>query len=48
LGTFTLTKLQRPSPDIGEHTGEVLREFGIDDARVVKLKEKGVVFGDDL
>jgi crotonobetainyl-CoA:carnitine CoA-transferase CaiB-like acyl-CoA transferase len=35
---------ERPSPDIGEHTEEVLQEFGIDDARVRALMERRILF----
>ena len=44
-GQFQLTPatLHRPSPDLGEHTDEVLRELGLDESRVVALKAAGVV-----
>jgi crotonobetainyl-CoA:carnitine CoA-transferase CaiB-like acyl-CoA transferase len=33
-----------PPPVLGEHTEEVLRErLGLDEARVAKLREEGVV-----
>ncbi|KAF9885791.1 hypothetical protein FE257_012373 [Aspergillus nanangensis] len=36
--------IRRPPPLLGEHTHEVLREFvGLDEARILELKEKGVV-----
>jgi len=34
---------RRPAPRIGEHTDEVLREVGYDDARLADLRSKGVV-----
>ena len=36
-------RLRRPAPDLGEHTGEVLRALGIDEARLTTLKEQGIV-----
>jgi len=33
----------RPSPDHGQHTDEVLKEFGVDDTRLGELREAGVV-----
>jgi len=33
----------RRAPDIGEHTDEVLREAGYDDASILKLRESGAV-----
>jgi crotonobetainyl-CoA:carnitine CoA-transferase CaiB-like acyl-CoA transferase len=35
----------RPAPLVGEHTLEVLREFGIADDRIIELAKKRVVFG---
>ena len=32
-----------PSPDRGQHTDEVLLEFGVDDTRLGELREAGVV-----
>ena len=32
-----------PTPDQGEHTDEILKEFGYDDAAISGLHEKGVV-----
>ena len=36
---------ERAVPEIGEHTIEVLREFGIPDPRILELFNKRVVFG---
>ena len=36
---------ERPVPEIGEHTIEVLREFGVSDERIMALFNKRVVFG---
>jgi len=33
----------RPAPLLAQHTEEVLAEFGIDEARVASLREKGIV-----
>jgi crotonobetainyl-CoA:carnitine CoA-transferase CaiB-like acyl-CoA transferase len=33
----------RPPPDLGEHTDEVLRELGLDAARLAELRAKGLV-----
>lgn len=33
----------RPPPDLGEHTDEVLREFGIADDRLKQLKQQGLL-----
>ena len=35
---------ERPSPDIGEHTEEVLREFGIDEQRMADLAKRRIIF----
>jgi formyl-CoA transferase len=32
-----------PGPTLGEHTDEVLREIGLDDARIAELRGRGVV-----
>jgi crotonobetainyl-CoA:carnitine CoA-transferase CaiB-like acyl-CoA transferase len=34
----------RLDPDLGEHSVEVLREFGFDLARIRRLAEAGVIF----
>ena len=39
----TPATLHRPSPDLGEHTDEVLCELGLDEARVLSLRSEGVV-----
>lgn len=39
----TPATLHRPSPDLGEHTDEVLRELGLDESSVVALRAEGVV-----
>ena len=33
------------APELGEHTGEILRRFGLDPARIAELHESGVVAG---
>ena len=35
--------VRSPSPDLGEHTDEVLRDFGIDQGRIDQLRETGVI-----
>lgn len=35
--------LHRSSPGLGEHTDEVLRECGIDDAEITRLRESGII-----
>jgi len=37
------TRLDRSSPEIGEHTGEILTELGFDDAEVASLLASGTV-----
>ena len=32
------------APDVGQHTDEVLRQAGYDDARIEELRQTGVVF----
>ena len=34
----TATGFERPAPTIGEHTDEVLREFGLDDAEIARRR----------
>ncbi len=36
-------KLHRPSPEMGEHTQEVLRELGYDEKEISRLKQEKVV-----
>ena len=36
---------QGPSPTLGQHTDEVLRELGYDDARIDALRAAGVLGG---
>ncbi len=33
----------RPTPGLGQHTGEVLRELGYDDAAIADLRSRKVV-----
>jgi crotonobetainyl-CoA:carnitine CoA-transferase CaiB-like acyl-CoA transferase len=46
---ITLSAVEQPAafhhaaPSLGEHTDEVLREFGYDDAQVQQLREAGVI-----
>jgi formyl-CoA transferase len=35
--------VQGPSPTLGQHTEEVLRELGYDDARIADLQSRGVL-----
>jgi len=37
------TQASRPAPLLGQHTAEVLHEYGFDDARIQSLKEEGAV-----
>jgi formyl-CoA transferase len=41
--TATPPVLRRPPPALGEHTGEVLAELGLDAAQVAALRQAGVV-----
>jgi crotonobetainyl-CoA:carnitine CoA-transferase CaiB-like acyl-CoA transferase len=36
--------VRRPTPWLGQHSAEVLREAGIDDARIAELFDRGVLF----
>ncbi len=36
-------RLRRPAPDLGEHTGEVLRSLGMGEAQFATLKAQGIV-----
>jgi crotonobetainyl-CoA:carnitine CoA-transferase CaiB-like acyl-CoA transferase len=33
----------RPTPDLGQHTAEVLRELGYDDAAIADLRTRAIV-----
>ena len=33
----------RKAPTVGQHTDEVLRELGLDDARIAVLRDQGVL-----
>ena len=35
--------IRRPAPEPGEHTEEILRQFGLEDAEIARLREDGVV-----
>jgi formyl-CoA transferase len=35
--------IRRPAPEAGEHTVELLRRFGLDDAEIASLREGGVI-----
>ena len=39
----TPLEVQRPPAHAGQHTDEVLAEWGFDDARIAKLRETGAV-----
>ncbi|HZP56512.1 MAG TPA: CoA transferase [Dehalococcoidia bacterium] len=41
--TETPLQVQGPSPTLGQHTDEVLREAGLDDARIAELRARGVL-----
>ncbi|MCW5761030.1 MAG: CoA transferase, partial [Phenylobacterium sp.] len=43
----TPVKLTRPTPDIGEHTLEVLRDWGVAPDRIAALVASGAVFVSD-
>ncbi|HLW12088.1 MAG TPA: CoA transferase [Casimicrobiaceae bacterium] len=44
----TPTRVTRPAPMLGEHTRELLREYGYDDAAIDALVADGVVMGSEL
>jgi crotonobetainyl-CoA:carnitine CoA-transferase CaiB-like acyl-CoA transferase len=44
----TPTRITRPAPMLGEHTRELLREYGYDDAEIDALIADGVVMGSEL
>ncbi len=37
------SEIRRPAPEPGEHTNEILREFGLDDAEIARLRGDGVI-----
>jgi formyl-CoA transferase len=37
------TQASRPAPLLGQHTAEVLNEYGFDDARIQALKDEGAI-----
>ena len=39
----TPSKTQLPSPEVGQHTDEVLSEFGYDEAAIAGLRSRGVI-----
>jgi crotonobetainyl-CoA:carnitine CoA-transferase CaiB-like acyl-CoA transferase len=39
----TPSRMRMATPDKGEHTQEVLREFGYDDAAIASLRERKVI-----
>jgi crotonobetainyl-CoA:carnitine CoA-transferase CaiB-like acyl-CoA transferase len=39
----TPARLRRPSPQLGEHTAEILKEIGYGDAEIDALRAQGVV-----
>jgi crotonobetainyl-CoA:carnitine CoA-transferase CaiB-like acyl-CoA transferase len=43
----TPVTFERPTPDIGEHTAEILAEWGIAPERIASLLAAGAVFASD-
>lgn len=41
--TGTPGAIQRPAPLLGQHTDEILRELGYDDAQVIRLREEKMI-----
>jgi crotonobetainyl-CoA:carnitine CoA-transferase CaiB-like acyl-CoA transferase len=41
----TPTSNRRYAPKAGEHTAEVLREHGVDDAEIAALSKSGAIIG---
>jgi crotonobetainyl-CoA:carnitine CoA-transferase CaiB-like acyl-CoA transferase len=39
----TPASIRRPSPKVGEHNHEILRDLGYDDTRIARLEEQGVL-----
>jgi crotonobetainyl-CoA:carnitine CoA-transferase CaiB-like acyl-CoA transferase len=35
--------IRRPAPGLGQHTGELLREAGVDDAEIQTMRERGAI-----
>jgi len=46
LGDLSL-RLDRAPPDLGQHSAELLREFGFDDAEIERLEAAGVIVAAD-
>lgn len=39
----TLPKIERPAPIVGQHSEEILREFGIAETDIAALKDSGLI-----
>ncbi|WP_321797917.1 CoA transferase [Caballeronia sp. J97] len=42
------TKASRPAPLLGQHTGEVLEEYGFDDTRIQALRDEGAILETEI
>jgi crotonobetainyl-CoA:carnitine CoA-transferase CaiB-like acyl-CoA transferase len=39
----TPSRLRTPPPTMGEHTDEILKSLGYDEARIAELRDTGVI-----
>jgi crotonobetainyl-CoA:carnitine CoA-transferase CaiB-like acyl-CoA transferase len=38
-----MVEVKTPAPELGEHTREILKEFGFEEKEISELEEKGII-----